>query len=43
MAKELIRKTASRIELKSLNADFEDRSFLSKELEWIARIVWVSQ
>ncbi len=43
MAKELSRKTATKIELKSLNPEFEDRSFSRKEVEWMARIVWVSQ
>ena len=43
MAKELVKKTTTRIELKSLNPEFEDRSFNRKEVEWIARIVWVSQ
>ena len=43
MAKELERKTTTKIELKSLNPDYEDRSFNRKEIEWIARILWVSQ
>lgn len=43
MAKELSRKTAAKIELKSLNPEFEDRIFSKKEVEWIARIMWVSQ
>ncbi|PCI00697.1 MAG: DNA-binding protein [Alphaproteobacteria bacterium] len=43
MAKELSRKTTSRIELKSLNTDHDDLTFAPKELEWIARILWVSQ
>jgi len=43
MAKELTKKTATRIDLKSLNPDFEDRTLSHKEIEWIARIVWVSQ
>ncbi len=43
MAKELAKKTSSRIELKSLNPEYDDRSFTRKEVEWIARIVWVSQ
>ena len=43
MAKELARQTANRLELKSLNPDFEDRSFDMAEIAWIARIVWVSQ
>jgi len=43
MAKELAKQTSSRIDLKSLNPEYEDRSFSRKELEWVARIVWVSQ
>ncbi len=43
MAKELTRQTASRIELKSLNPDFADRSFDMVEISWIARVVWCSQ
>ena len=43
MAKELAKKTTSRIDLKSLNPEYEDRSFARKDIEWIARIVWVSQ
>ncbi len=43
MAKELARKTTTRIDLKSLNADYDDLSFTRKEIEWIARIVWVTQ
>ncbi len=43
MAKELVRQTATRLELKSLNPDHEDRSFARDEISWIARIVWVSQ
>lgn len=43
MAKELARRSGSRIELKSLNPEYEDRSFTKKEIDWIARIVWVSQ
>lgn len=43
MAKELIRQTAGRIELKSLNAQFSDRTFDMAEVSWIARVVWVSQ
>ena len=43
MAKILQRKTASVIELASLNKEYEDRVFKMKELEWIARIVWASQ
>lgn len=43
MAKELSRQTTSRIELKSLNSDHEDLAFAPQDLQWIARILWVSQ
>ncbi|MFN3700097.1 MAG: helix-turn-helix transcriptional regulator [Alphaproteobacteria bacterium] len=43
LAKELIRQTASKIELKSLNPAFEDRALKQNEVQWIARVVWVSQ
>lgn len=43
MAKELSRKTTTRIDLKSLNSEYEDLSFHRKDIDWIARIVWVSQ
>lgn len=43
LAKELIKKTTTRVELKSLNPEFEDRSFHMREIDWMARIVWVSQ
>lgn len=43
LAKELLRQTASRIELKSLNPAFEDRMLRQNEIQWMARIVWVSQ
>lgn len=43
MAKELIRKTATQIELKSLNPEYDDRVIALKDIEWIARIVWASQ
>lgn len=43
MAKELRRMTESRIELISLNPDYEDRTLDRIEVLWIARIVWVSQ
>jgi len=41
--KELRRKTAKSIELKSLNASHPDRSLPVKDVLWMARIVWVSQ
>jgi phage repressor protein C with HTH and peptisase S24 domain len=43
MAKELARKTVQKIELKSLNADHDDRTLAASDIDWIARILWVSQ
>lgn len=43
MAKELQRMTAQRIELKSLNAEYENRSFTLDEIAFIHRIIWASQ
>jgi phage repressor protein C with HTH and peptisase S24 domain len=43
MAKELKRRTAKTIELKSLNNEHPDRQFATSEVLWIARILWASQ
>lgn len=43
MAKELARQTATRIDLKSLNRDHEDRTLAPADVSWMGRIVWVSQ
>ncbi|MDQ0505398.1 phage repressor protein C with HTH and peptisase S24 domain [Xanthobacter agilis] len=43
MAKELVRKTARQIELRSLNPVYEDRQIPLDQVEWIARIIWASQ
>ena len=43
MAKELHIMSETHIELISLNKDYEDRHLSRKEVQWIARIVWVSQ
>ncbi len=43
LAKELKRRSAKSIELKSLNPDHPDRSFDLKDVEWVARIMWSSQ
>jgi phage repressor protein C with HTH and peptisase S24 domain len=43
MAKQLARQTAQRIELKSFNSAFEDRSFALSEIAFIHRIIWASQ
>ncbi|HWK94139.1 MAG TPA: helix-turn-helix transcriptional regulator [Pseudolabrys sp.] len=43
MAKELKKKQAKSIELKSLNSEHRDRTLQMADVEWIARIVWASQ
>jgi phage repressor protein C with HTH and peptisase S24 domain len=43
MAKEVLRRSARRIELRSLNSRHPDRVFSPREIQWIARILWVSQ
>ena len=43
MVKELKRKTAKSIELRSLNTDHPDRTLAMSNVLWIARIVWASQ
>jgi phage repressor protein C with HTH and peptisase S24 domain len=43
MVKELTRRTAKRIELKSVNPAYEDRSIETADIAWIARIIWASQ
>jgi phage repressor protein C with HTH and peptisase S24 domain len=42
-AKELKRRTAKTIELKSLNAQHADRTLAAADVMWIARILWASQ
>ncbi len=43
LAKELARKTARHVELRSLNPAYEDRQIPLDKLEWMARIIWASQ
>jgi len=43
MAKLLNRRTATRIELSSLNPAFPLRSFAATEITWLHRIIWASQ
>ncbi|MEK9753116.1 MAG: helix-turn-helix transcriptional regulator [Rhodospirillaceae bacterium] len=43
LAKVLLRQTASRIELQSLNPLHEDRVLAVEEIEWLARVIWASQ
>ena len=42
MAKQLARRSARRMELKSLNPAHKDRSFDLREVAWVHRIVWAS-
>jgi phage repressor protein C with HTH and peptisase S24 domain len=43
MAKELKRKTAKTVELRSLNPNHSERTLNLDDVQWIARIVWASQ
>jgi len=43
MAKELIRKTAGKVELKSLNPEHDNLILPANDVSWMARILWVSQ
>jgi phage repressor protein C with HTH and peptisase S24 domain len=43
MAKQLVRRSAMRVEVKSLNPAFPDLSFPLDQVAWIHRIVWASQ
>jgi phage repressor protein C with HTH and peptisase S24 domain len=43
MAKQLVRMSAQRLELKSLNLEYEDRHFLLSDVAFIHRIIWASQ
>jgi phage repressor protein C with HTH and peptisase S24 domain len=43
MAKQLVRQSARRIELKSLNPAHPDYSFDLREITWMHRIIWASQ
>ncbi len=43
MAKQLTRRSARRVELKSLNPSHPDYSFELNEVAWIHRIIWASQ
>jgi len=43
MAKELVRNSARRIELASLNPAYPGRSLDLNDVAWIARIIWASQ
>jgi phage repressor protein C with HTH and peptisase S24 domain len=43
MAKELKRRTAKTVELRSLNPDHKERTLTVDDVVWIARIMWASQ
>ncbi len=43
LAKELRRRSAKTIELRSLNPEHEDRMFPAEQIAWIARILWAAQ
>ena len=43
MAKELGRVTAENVELISLNPAYDNRTIATRDLVWMARIVWASQ
>ena len=43
LAKELRRRTAKTIELRSLNPAHEDRTLTEEQIAWIARILWAAQ
>jgi phage repressor protein C with HTH and peptisase S24 domain len=43
LARELVRQTAGKIELKSLTGRDENLSYSAKDVRWVARILWVSQ
>ncbi len=43
LAKQLARRSARRVELKSLNPAHRDHSFDLKDVAWIHRIIWASQ
>ncbi|MCR6633160.1 MAG: helix-turn-helix transcriptional regulator [Magnetospirillum sp.] len=43
MVKQLVRQSAKRIELASLNPAHQGRSLAAEEVAWIARILWASQ
>jgi phage repressor protein C with HTH and peptisase S24 domain len=43
MVREMKRRTAKTLELQSLNPNHADRTLAADDVEWVARIVWVSQ
>ncbi|MEX2618402.1 MAG: helix-turn-helix transcriptional regulator [Alphaproteobacteria bacterium] len=43
LAKQLVRQTANRIELHSINKAHDDITVAAEDIDWMARIVWASQ
>lgn len=43
MAKELVKQNTSRIEVRSLNPDHENRKIPTNDIAWMGRIIWVTQ
>jgi phage repressor protein C with HTH and peptisase S24 domain len=43
MTKQLARRSARRIELRSLNPAHQDHSFDLAEVAWMHRVIWASQ
>ena len=43
MVKQLRRRSARRIDLKSFNAEHGDLTFLVDDIDWIARVIWSTQ
>lgn len=43
LAKELKRRTAKTIELRSINPEHPDRTFDVRDVQWVGRIVWAAQ
>lgn len=43
LAKELVRQSAKTIELRSVNPDYGDRVLETRQVAWMARIIWASQ
>lgn len=43
MVKELARRSARRVELRSFNPEYPDVVLAPEEIQWMARVVWASQ
>ena len=43
MVKQLLRRSARRIDLKSFNPEHGDPTFLVDDIDWIARVIWSTQ